>query len=67
MLVMTAKCPRCGRETESAGNPYRPFCSKRCKLIDLGNWVSETYRIPPKNLDEDEDGTIPASDNSERE
>jgi len=27
-------------------NPYRPFCSQRCKLIDLGQWATENYRIP---------------------
>jgi endogenous inhibitor of DNA gyrase (YacG/DUF329 family) len=30
----------------SAANPHRPFCSERCKLIDLGQWASESYRIP---------------------
>lgn len=30
----------------SRDNPYRPFCSQRCKLIDLGQWASENYRIP---------------------
>jgi endogenous inhibitor of DNA gyrase (YacG/DUF329 family) len=67
MLVMTLKCPRCGKETESAGNSHRPFCSERCKLIDLGNWISETYRIPQNNSDEDEDGAIPSADGLERE
>ena len=27
-------------------NPWRPFCSERCKLIDLGDWIEERYRIP---------------------
>lgn len=40
------KCPTCGRETEWEGNPFRPFCSERCKLIDLGKWLTEQYRIP---------------------
>lgn len=39
------KCPTCGKETEWEGNPFRPFCSDRCKLIDLGRWLSEQYRI----------------------
>jgi len=40
-------CPRCGTPTPwSAANPYRPFCSERCKLIDLGQWAAEGYRIP---------------------
>jgi endogenous inhibitor of DNA gyrase (YacG/DUF329 family) len=41
------------------GNPYRPFCSERCKLVDLGNWVTGAYRIAGKE-DEDEDGRPPA-------
>jgi endogenous inhibitor of DNA gyrase (YacG/DUF329 family) len=27
-------------------NPWRPFCSERCRIIDLGNWASEAYRVP---------------------
>lgn len=41
------KCPRCG--TPAAWlpeNPYRPFCSRRCKTIDLGAWVAEEYALP---------------------
>ena len=41
------RCPQCGGESLwNAGNPYRPFCSERCKLIDLGAWASEAYRVP---------------------
>jgi endogenous inhibitor of DNA gyrase (YacG/DUF329 family) len=40
------KCPTCSKETEYTGNPYRPFCSERCKLIDLGKWAGGNYRIP---------------------
>jgi uncharacterized protein len=40
-------CPQCGTASPwSADNPYRPFCSERCKLIDLGQWASEGYRVP---------------------
>ncbi len=46
-------CPQCGKEVVwSSENRYRPFCSERCKLIDLGQWATESYRIP-----QDEDGT----------
>lgn len=39
-------CPRCGRAAEwSAANRYRPFCSERCKTIDLGAWAAEQYRV----------------------
>jgi endogenous inhibitor of DNA gyrase (YacG/DUF329 family) len=53
------KCPICKKETEYAGNPYRPFCSERCKMIDLGKWASEQYRVPtkekpPDNFEDDD-------------
>jgi endogenous inhibitor of DNA gyrase (YacG/DUF329 family) len=41
------KCPTCGRSIEwSAQSPFRPFCSERCRLIDLGAWLSEKHAIP---------------------
>jgi uncharacterized protein len=49
------KCPKCGKETTFEDNPYRPFCSERCKLIDLGNWVSEKYNIPNSEPQEEND------------
>lgn len=40
-------CPQCGRAVVwNADSPYRPFCSERCKLFDLGQWATESYRIP---------------------
>lgn len=39
------RCPNCKQETQHEGNPYRPFCSERCKLIDLDNWLEGRYRI----------------------
>jgi len=45
--VKLVTCPTCGAQTEyTSANPYRPFCSRRCKLIDLGQWATENYRIP---------------------
>ena len=39
------RCPICRRDTYGKGNPFRPFCSERCKLIDLDNWLAGRYRI----------------------
>jgi endogenous inhibitor of DNA gyrase (YacG/DUF329 family) len=40
-------CPHCGKASAwTPANRYRPFCSERCRLIDLGQWASEGYRIP---------------------
>ncbi|MCP5467994.1 MAG: DNA gyrase inhibitor YacG [Deltaproteobacteria bacterium] len=38
-------CPHCKKSTVFTNNPYRPFCSKRCKMIDLGQWADESYRV----------------------
>ena len=46
MSLPTVNCPTCGRELEWAGAPFRPFCSERCRLVDLGAWVSEQRAIP---------------------
>jgi len=39
------KCPICQKQVK-LGDPCMPFCSERCKTIDLGNWASEKYVIP---------------------
>jgi endogenous inhibitor of DNA gyrase (YacG/DUF329 family) len=44
--VRTVACPTCGKPVEWAANVWRPFCSERCKLIDLGAWATERYRVP---------------------
>lgn len=52
--TLKVNCPTC--ETElvyDTNNPYRPFCSKRCRLIDLGEWASEGYKVPSSGKDFD--------------
>ena len=47
-------CPQCGKEHQwDTHNRFRPFCSERCKLIDLGKWANEEYRVtqPPDEQD----------------
>jgi len=52
-----ARCPRCGGSTRlDAANGWRPFCSERCKLIDLGDWFSGRYAIPGERLSGEESG-----------
>jgi endogenous inhibitor of DNA gyrase (YacG/DUF329 family) len=43
-----SQCPTCNKEIQWQDNPYRPFCSERCKLVDLGKWVNEEFRVPGK-------------------
>ena len=47
-------CPICKKATTWEENPSKPFCSERCKLIDLGKWVSEDYRIQGEKADEEQ-------------
>lgn len=48
------RCPTCrGPATERDQNPTFPFCSERCRLIDLGNWLGESYRIAGPAADAD--------------
>ena len=50
------KCPICNRDAKPrAQNTASPFCSDRCKTIDLGKWLSEEYRVPVEGDIEDED------------
>ena len=43
---MEVACPICHKKAKWEGNPYRPFCSERCKLLDLEGWLSARYRVP---------------------
>jgi hypothetical protein len=55
MPAAIVKCPTCARPLEwSAKSPWRPFCSERCKLIDLGAWISEKHSIPGEPLPPDD-------------
>lgn len=49
MPITRVHCPQCHRPTVWEGNDFRPFCSERCRLIDLGGWVNESYRIADNN------------------
>jgi endogenous inhibitor of DNA gyrase (YacG/DUF329 family) len=47
MKPILVPCPTCAElSAYDPQNPFRPFCSERCKLIDLGEWASESYRVP---------------------
>lgn len=47
MAVRMVNCPQCGKPARwEAANRFRPFCSERCRLIDLGAWANESYRVP---------------------
>jgi uncharacterized protein len=52
---MRITCPLCKKVTTWEENPFRPFCSERCKLMDLGAWAKDEYRIPGKKEEEEDE------------
>ena len=53
-------CPQCGKEHKwDTNNRFRPFCSERCKLIDLGKWANEEYRVAKPSDKDEQDFTEP--------
>jgi endogenous inhibitor of DNA gyrase (YacG/DUF329 family) len=62
MSKKMVKCPTCGKPVEwSEQNPWRPFCSERCRLIDLGEWAAERHRIPSDTPTDFEEGEKPGT------
>jgi len=50
------RCPTCGGDSVYApSNPYRPFCSERCRNLDFGAWASENFRVPEDTPPDDQD------------
>ena len=61
-MSQAERCPICKKVLTEAMRATRPFCSPRCRTIDLGRWLSEDYRIPV----EEEDSTTPEDEPLER-
>jgi hypothetical protein len=52
--MLSVPCPTCNRPVYWSDNsPWRPFCSERCKLADLGAWASEQHKIAGEPIPED--------------
>jgi len=61
-MVAMVDCPTCGKKVEwKDSNQYRPFCSLRCKQIDLGAWAEEKYVIPSSQPTDSEEDNPPPS------
>jgi endogenous inhibitor of DNA gyrase (YacG/DUF329 family) len=56
---MPKPCPTCGKPAVWEENPDRPFCSERCRLVDLGRWSSEEYVV---DSDPENDGGLSEGD-----
>jgi hypothetical protein len=46
----TVRCPICKKEVSWKDNPFRPFCSERCRTRDLGNWASGRYTVSSEEI-----------------
>lgn len=58
MKQTIVNCPQCGKTAIwSTTNRYRPFCSERCKMYDLAQWATESYRVPEAG-EEEEHGAL---------
>lgn len=55
------KCPHCDEKFMYYDSEFRPFCCERCKMIDLGHWLDESYTVPSNEMP-DESETIPDED-----
>lgn len=58
MKLIEVKCPNCKKKFNYYSSEYRPFCSEKCRLIDLGQWLDESYTVPVQKLSEDEALTL---------
>jgi len=61
------KCPTCGKPVEWKDNPSRPFCSDRCRLVDLGRWVEGEYRVPGESIPSDQSEISSADQEPDKE
>ena len=53
-------CPTCGAAVPwTAESKWKPFCSERCKMIDLGQWATEKYRVPAEEQEPDDESPQP--------
>jgi endogenous inhibitor of DNA gyrase (YacG/DUF329 family) len=59
------RCPVCHREFEKSDSTAPPFCSERCRTIDLGRWLGESYSLPVKPDPDTEEPLAPADPNEE--
>lgn len=54
-------CPRCGKQVAwDPDNPFRPFCSERCKTVDLGAWATEQYRVAA--VEQEDESEVPPTE-----
>jgi endogenous inhibitor of DNA gyrase (YacG/DUF329 family) len=55
----TLRCPICEKQFDPAASPAMPFCSDRCRQIDLGRWLREVYSVPVERKDDIDEESLP--------
>jgi endogenous inhibitor of DNA gyrase (YacG/DUF329 family) len=58
MKRIEVSCPNCKKKFEYYSSEWRPFCSERCRLIDLGQWLTESYSVPAEKLNDEQIQTL---------
>jgi len=58
MKNLEVTCPRCKKKFNYYSSEFRPFCCEKCRLIDLGQWLNESYTVPVEKLTEEEVQTL---------
>ncbi|MCE9625877.1 MAG: DNA gyrase inhibitor YacG [Deltaproteobacteria bacterium] len=66
-MPLQVPCPQCRQMTPFEGNPHRPFCSERCRRIDLGTWASGGYVIPGRSVEVEDDNVSDTADEEDSE
>jgi uncharacterized protein len=62
--MATLRCPICEKQFDPAASPAMPFCSERCRQIDLGRWLREVYSVPiQRDPDDQREGEAPVEPN----
>jgi endogenous inhibitor of DNA gyrase (YacG/DUF329 family) len=59
--MTSIRCPICERQFDPAQSAAMPFCSERCRQIDLGRWLREAYSVPIRRPAADDEELPPAS------
>lgn len=66
-VAKTARCPQCRQPASlETSNRFRPFCSERCKMLDLGEWFAEKHSIPVAESDSGIEDEVPRAQDPDR-
>ena len=65
--ILIVKCAYCEKQFNFYDSEFRPFCSEQCKLIDLGQWLNEDYKVPVVNKNTDQAQVMEDDEGNENE